>query len=59
MLAAIIGTPFQRKELCKNENSRSKETSERDLSVERLGRNITSLNPSLISDSIRMVVLVW
>jgi hypothetical protein len=56
MLAAMMGIPSQVLSLCKNLNFRIKDTSDRELSVERLGRNITSLKPSLISDSICMEV---
>jgi hypothetical protein len=51
-----MGMPSQLLPLCKNLNFRIRDTSDLELRVERLGRNITSLKPSLISDSICMVI---
>jgi hypothetical protein len=42
--------------LCIILNFLSTETVDLELKVERLGRSITSLKPSFISDSIRMVL---
>src|SRR4051812_30977287 len=55
MLAAIMGMPSQSLPPCTNLNFLTSDTSERELSVERFGRIITSLKPSFISDSIRIL----
>src|SRR5690606_37966396 len=56
ILAAITGTPLQF--FCEflKVKLRDKSTSARDFSVERLGRIITSLNPSFISFSILILL---
>jgi hypothetical protein len=56
IFAAIMGMPSHVVPLCKNLNFRIKDTSDLELRVERLGLNITSLKPSLISDSICMAI---
>ena len=54
MLAAMIGMPWYSVPEWRKRNSREMSTSEREVSVERLGRISTSLKSSLKSDSMRM-----